>query len=58
MKKILEVPIGFEPTMAELQSAALATWLRDPIKKAFQFYHSFFGIANLGFDSYAFLEAF
>ncbi len=23
-----EAPVGFEPTMADLQSAALATWLR------------------------------
>ena len=26
---ILEVPAGFEPAITELQSIALATWLRD-----------------------------
>ena len=30
-----EAPVGFEPTMADLQSAALATWLRRLIVKSY-----------------------
>ena len=30
-----EAPVGVEPTMADLQSAALATWLRRHIKQRY-----------------------
>ena len=30
-----EAPVGVEPTMADLQSAALATWLRRLIVKSY-----------------------
>ena len=31
-----EALVGVEPTMADLQSAALATWLRRPVRKGIQ----------------------
>lgn len=34
----MEVPTGFEPVITELQSIALATWLRD-LKTAILYYH-------------------
>ena len=29
--QVMEVPIGFEPMITELQSIALATWLRNQL---------------------------
>ena len=40
VKKVLEVPNGFEPMVTELQSVALPTWLRNHNNPLREIYYS------------------
>ncbi len=49
----MEVPVGVEPTITELQSVALATWLRNHFVNACSYYHPD-GVGSTGnFESFS-----